>query len=85
MTHIPEKNGKAVVKHNGEKNGKATQEEVVQPPPPDGGWGWVVVFASFMVHVISEYIHMLIVLFFYDYFKFELSRAFCAYKQYYEY
>lgn len=25
------------------------------PVPPDGGWGWVVVFGSFMIHVISEY------------------------------
>lgn len=25
------------------------------PVPPDGGWGWVVVFGSFMIHVISKY------------------------------
>ena len=24
--------------------------------PPDGGWGWAVVFASFMIHVIGMYI-----------------------------
>ena len=22
--------------------------------PPDGGWGWVIVFASFMIHFIGE-------------------------------
>ena len=26
----------------------------VANPPPDGGWGWMVVFASFMIHVIGE-------------------------------
>jgi len=24
------------------------------PTPPDGGWGWWVVFGSFMIHVIGE-------------------------------
>ena len=24
------------------------------PTPPDGGWGWVVVFGSFMIHVIAD-------------------------------
>jgi len=24
------------------------------PQPPDGGWGWAVVFASFMIHVVGE-------------------------------
>lgn len=24
------------------------------PTPPDGGWGWAVVFASFMIHVIAD-------------------------------
>lgn len=24
------------------------------PPAPDGGWGWMVVFASFMIHLIAD-------------------------------
>ncbi|XP_043275275.1 monocarboxylate transporter 12 [Venturia canescens] len=25
-----------------------------QPPPPDGGWGWFVVFGSFMIHIVTD-------------------------------
>lgn len=36
-----------------EEEVSATSE--LLPVPPDGGWGWAVVFASFMIHVIGEY------------------------------
>ncbi|XP_070172884.1 monocarboxylate transporter 5-like [Littorina saxatilis] len=38
-------------KHGGE-GPKKGQEGYV--PPPDGGWGWVVVFSSFLIHVIAD-------------------------------
>ena len=25
------------------------------PKPPDGGWGWAVVLASFMIHVLGQF------------------------------
>ena len=28
---------------------KSSDGQVI--PPPDGGWGWMVVFGSFMIHV----------------------------------
>ena len=32
------------------------------PKPPDGGWGWAVVFASFMIHVIGKYVLLILYL-----------------------
>ncbi|KAI1278106.1 Monocarboxylate transporter 9 [Halotydeus destructor] len=47
--------------HNGdlgklekEMNNEATNCERTVPRPPDGGWGWVIVFCSFMIHVIAD-------------------------------
>ena len=49
----------AIIPYNNER---LTEEETTDysvslsdlPKPPDGGWGWAVVFASFMIHVIGK-------------------------------
>lgn len=41
----------------GRKNSQGNEEdyENQMPIPPDGGWGWVVAFASFAIHIMSKF------------------------------
>lgn len=52
MTHGPPARRK--ISQN-ETTDLETQDDM--PKPPDGGWGWVVVWGSFMIHIISKYMY----------------------------
>ncbi|XP_013113022.2 monocarboxylate transporter 12 [Stomoxys calcitrans] len=57
MVHAPAKkksNGTTNTNNNTTKQFEMELEEPQQPIPPDGGWGWMVVFGSFMIHIITD-------------------------------
>lgn len=33
---------------------QSVPSDTTQPLPPDGGWGYIVVLASFLIHVIGK-------------------------------
>ena len=39
-------------KQDGGRSKSGQKEELVKPP--DGGWGWMVVLSSFLIHVIAD-------------------------------
>lgn len=47
MTHGP------VAKKRRSTTGDEDLEDAVAVPP-DGGWGWMVAFASFAIHIVSK-------------------------------
>ncbi|XP_058445391.1 monocarboxylate transporter 5 [Malaya genurostris] len=53
-------------------DGNRIQPESSLPPPPDGGWGWMVVLASFCIHIVTDgmtYSFGIFYVEFLDYFK----------------
>lgn len=53
MSHGVEKNAKNGNNVHTADSSRESSEGLA--PPPDGGWGWMVVYASFMIHVFSEF------------------------------
>ena len=47
-------NGQAQGETGGTPGSPGTPGNTDSVPPPDGGWGWAVVFASFMIHIIGK-------------------------------
>lgn len=47
-------NGNGISQHCKLESREASISTINQPSPPDGGWGWVVVFGSFMIHIITD-------------------------------
>ncbi|XP_055611555.1 monocarboxylate transporter 12-like [Uranotaenia lowii] len=83
MTHGPPASRKRPAAQNGGGNGvdpegqhnpqtQTQMEESGLPTPPDGGWGWMVVLASFCIHIVTDgltYSFGIFYVEFLDYFK----------------
>jgi len=60
-TQVVSRNGSANINKNTSDQSNDTNHmeagdktEAKEPMVPDGGWGWMVVFGSFMIHVIAD-------------------------------
>ncbi|CAG5118330.1 unnamed protein product [Candidula unifasciata] len=65
----PDRNGQ---RGKSSDSGNGSKEVNDYVPPPDGGWGWMVVFSSFLIHVIADgivYSFGVFLMEFVDYFK----------------
>lgn len=62
MSHGPP----SKVRRNSNSNDDNETELDELPVPPDGGWGWVVAFASFAIHIVSKFYFYKILLILYS-------------------
>ena len=56
----PDKDGDddAFSAKSNQSSSAAASSNAEMPAPPDGGWGWFVVFGSFMIHVVGKHVYV---------------------------
>jgi hypothetical protein len=54
MTHPPANKKSSKARANGDAQIDDEELSLTMPQPPDGGWGWMVVLGSFMIHIVGK-------------------------------